>query len=460
MFSGALLDQVIEARRDPGKLKQIVAQNQDAIRSQFADWRQVPEEIRQDGPRIQAYGEALMGIARIFAEGGDPTLLNSLQGGGGTPQEKAALQARELMAKFHYQDALQLLAPVVDANPEPTEVRAVLLGLAGEALFFGGGNPESVERTLGEAFEICRRLGSQEGQIAYLSSLYEADRYHGYTTKAMQCLKHLATLWQSRDPMQSRICRRQAEVISAGEPLNRIVVRIGQHELEIDDLPMPLPNEAKLDFIFRRNRISMRPCQAMCDMGKHLGRQADYGQALKAFDAAAGSDPYDPDPHYQKGYTLLLTGRYAEAAEAFDVTEQLAPGWYNCRSDGWTARALAAGHMTLDLYQQINQLEEGSGDKVRLAQALQPQASDWGLFWLHYGKALQQRNQVDKAREAWLQGLVARHEDEVKTRLLASLATVTESAAERLRLAQEAVALNGHLVSAAGARILIRQESK
>jgi len=79
--------------------------------------------------------------------------------------------------------------------------------------------------------------------------------------------------------------------------------------------------------------------------GTQLGQQAKFEEALDVFRQAAMADPYDPNPHYQAAVTMMHLERAAEAVEAYDTTERLAPGWFNSRAERWVAAEIAAGRL-------------------------------------------------------------------------------------------------------------------
>ena len=98
-------------------------------------------------------------------------------------------------------------------------------------------------------------------------------------------------------------------------------------------------------FVFERNRITLHPAEELTRRGMDLGSQGHREEALALFREAAQADPYDPHAHYQEGYTLLQLQRYPQAIESYQATEQLAPGWFDCRNNLWLTEQLALGKL-------------------------------------------------------------------------------------------------------------------
>src|SRR5207248_4529444 len=115
---------------------------------------------------------------------------------------------------------------------------------------------------------------------------------------------------------------------------------------------------------------SLRPAQVLIDRGDQLGSRDAFEEALEAFRAAARADRHEPHAHYEAGVTLLSLQRYAEAVEAYEATEALAPGWFHCRADLWLAQQLALGNLDHETFLALHVLEDGElppEEKVCLA---------------------------------------------------------------------------------------------
>jgi hypothetical protein len=82
-------------------------------------------------------------------------------------------------------------------------------------------------------------------------------------------------------------------------------------------------------------------------------------------------------------------------------------------------------------------------------------APDLALLHQLHGKALATMGQEMLAGQAYRRGLACAEEPDIRTRLLVDLATAVCSGNERKRLLEEAIALNGNLVAAATARLVL-----
>jgi predicted Zn-dependent protease len=141
--------------------------------------------------------------------------------------------------------------------------------------------------------------------------------------------------------------------------------------------------------------------------------------------------------------------------------EELAPGWFHCRADLWVAEQLVLGQLDASDFAALCLLEDGPAppkEKVALAERLLSRRSGLPPARLHLGKNLARAGREADARTALRAGLSADADPDVRTRLLAELATLTEDAAERTQLYREAVALNGNLVAAASSALALRAQ--
>ena len=77
------------------------------------------------------------------------------------------------------------------------------------------------------------------------------------------------------------------------------------------------------------------------------------------------------------------------------------------------------------------------------------------LLHLARGKILRATQRAKEAEAAYRFGLDVADEPDVRTRLLVDLAAVVDAADERRELLQEAVDLNGNLVAAATAALVL-----
>lgn len=374
-------------------------------------------------------------------------------------------QVKALCQEMRFQVAANLLEETMarsPGEPESWEYGPHLLAGAAECLFADGRSLDTAGSLLKRAIDICQERSDQEGMIVYHLSAFEVARYRGDQRSAQTLSHNLGLLFEGVDPDRARYYKSQARILSAPEPLLRMQAQIGNSRFEIDDVPNPLPSDGVVNFIPHRNRSTLPPCRAVVEGGKALGAEGQFERALELFHAAASLDKFDPDCHYQKGFNLLHLKKFKEAVAAFDKVEQLAPGWFSSRLDRWLADRLAAGRLSFDHWQALNKLEDGGlrPDQVlQLGGALQPHLSQLGLLYLYCGRALQSQGKTAEARATFLRGMEAELEDEVRTRLFASLAVVVEEPGLRRDLWMQAAELNGHLVSSAAARLALLQAS-
>lgn len=69
--------------------------------------------------------------------------------------------------------------------------------------------------------------GDEEGAVNSLVNLYEAHRYAGQKTEAIEVSRRLSTyLTKLGSPSAAKNYEKQAEILQKGEPLNRVVAVI------------------------------------------------------------------------------------------------------------------------------------------------------------------------------------------------------------------------------------------
>jgi tetratricopeptide (TPR) repeat protein len=195
------------------------------------------------------------------------------------------------------------------------------------------------------------------------------------------------------------------------------------------------------------------------ERGKELAGKQQYDEALDLFRDAATVDPHEPDAHYQAGLALCEQRLYPQAVEEYELCERLAPGWFFCRSDLWIARQLALGAMPHEMFLSLRFLQDGppnSTNRMELATRIKPQAKTIPLFALLFGKLLEKAGRAREASDIWREALDGDVDADVRTRLLVVLSATEQDSARRRQLLQEAVELNGNLVSAAGAALSLR----
>src|SRR5262245_37470118 len=438
----AELERAVSAN-DVRRLEALCRGHKDAILAHFAGWKKVPEAVRIDPQATQSYVNGLIVTARYFDEVlGDPSLIGSLMGPPGSNPlvqwQNRLAQARSLMDELHYQEAAALLTDLlIDMRKgQGTGVDQYLplaLGHLGECHLQRGDAAGALPH-FEHALARCEQTGDAEGVAAYLGNLYEAQRYLGQGGPAAGYAERLAGIYESQGlGRKAARMRRQAQIVRAGEPLNRLVAVVDGQEYELDEVP---PVDSTIQFNFTRNRITLRPAQTLHEQGQRLGSEGKFEEALETFRAAAQADPLDPYPHYEAGVTLLYLGRFAEAIESYEAAEERAPGWFLCRSDLWLARQLALGVLEPMAFLALRQLEDGAlSPRQKLQQADEALRTGPDLPHLHYhrGRALAELDRSADAEAAFRAGLARDPEPDIATRLLVGLAGVVADEDERRR---------------------------
>jgi tetratricopeptide (TPR) repeat protein len=257
-------------------------------------------------------------------------------------------------------------------------------------------------------------------------------------------------------PAEAARYRRQAALVFAGEPLNRVILSVDGQRKELEEVLAGTPG--RLQFAFERNRLTLRQATAWTDQGEKQASLGRFEAGLELFHKAAAHDPFAPHPHYLAGLTYLFLGRYAEAVESYERTGELAPGWFHCRSDLWLAQQLLRGALSQEVFVLWHSVEEGGQrpqEKLLLADNGLRQAPDLALLHLARGKVLKGLGQGRQAEAAFRKGLLCVEESDSQTRLLVEVASVVADEAEKKRLLEQAVTVNGNLVAVATARVIL-----
>jgi hypothetical protein len=167
------------ARKDLNGLAALVRERKATIVAEFDDWMTVPQAMQNDQPLLAQYGEMLLAIARIAEHDGDGSLLKRLEGDPADApvemwNEQMAIAA-SLSAQQRFTDAVRVLEALAE-RMAPMRGSAVdfyrprVLGKLGIALFHAGDVDRARELT-GQARDICRQLGDEDGVQAYETNL-------------------------------------------------------------------------------------------------------------------------------------------------------------------------------------------------------------------------------------------------------------------------------------------------
>jgi tetratricopeptide (TPR) repeat protein len=454
--------------RDGKRIRALCRAHAGMIYQHFADWRKPPAAIRDDPARMECYVQGLVAVAQFFNDClGRPELFEQLTG---SPEsnpllrwQKALDQARNHMKDLRYREAADqlnnLLIDVRELKGSGADTYLpITYGSLGECYLQGGEAGKAVAPTQ-RALELCEQQRDAEGVSAYLGNLYEIHRFLGEPELAAGFAGRLADAFAGRSRADDAAWyRKQARLVRAGEPRNRVVAVMAGRRFELDDAP-PI-KEGRVQFEFERDRISLQPSRVWTQRGEERGRAGRYDDALAAFREAAGADSFDPHPRYLSGLSLLQLERAAEAVEEYRKTEELAPGWFNCRADLWLAEQIALGRLEYRAFLAVYAIEDGGlapTENMRIADRVLTEYPDLAPVHLFRGKNLAAQGRPTEAEAAYRHGIACAAEPDVRTRLLAELAVSIQPGAEQTRLLEEAMRLNGHLVSAATAALMLRR---
>jgi tetratricopeptide (TPR) repeat protein len=244
--------------------------------------------------------------------------------------------------------------------------------------------------------------------------------------------------------------------VRAGEPLCRVVADVDGERRELSDLAGA---QGRVRFVFKRNRIALRRCTDAVEKGVQAAERGQLEAALACFVRAAAADAFDPWPRYHAGMVQLELRRYADASASFRATEALAPGWYHCRSNLWLAERLEAGALDHETFMTVRTLSDGGrppAEAVVLATTAL-ERGELGVLLLHLGDALRALGRDPEAEDAYRRGLAVAEEPDIRTRLLVALGAMV--AAANPRLLHEAIEVDGNLVAAAMAKMILASTS-
>ncbi|MGB7346345.1 MAG: tetratricopeptide repeat protein [Pirellulaceae bacterium] len=420
----------------------------------------IPDGIPTDDGSVDRHFQSLVAIAQCLANECDaPQLWQKLCGNDGdNPLMQFDHWYGELTERMQN---LEHEVLIDEANAFIEKVKTLrgtaarlhetyLYGRLGEVLFHSGRAAEAIEAHQ-TALGICVDSGDVEGQVVYWNNLSETHLYLD-DGQAVECAEHALALLQENAMPSDEVERRLGQ-LRAGVPLCRVVCVSVAGELELDDLtPM---KEGRLQFLFRRNRMSMQKATTLTANGNKLAEAGQYAEAMEKYHEASDVDPHDPDPVYQSGMCLMELGAYAKAREAFEEVERLAPGWFRCRSDRWLADGMDQGLISVDQFQLLRILDDGGLNQPKakeIAERAVAEFPDFAPFFWLLGNACRESKQ---AIEAYRKGLEVVEEPDLESRLLCSLAgQLPADSPERSELVDRALTLKGSLVSLATAKLI------
>jgi tetratricopeptide (TPR) repeat protein len=301
------------------------------------------------------------------------------------------------------------------------------LGFIGEC-YFQLNQMDKAKEYVERALQTTTLQGDHDASMAYLANLYEISRYSGKYDLSIKYAQDAADRSYDRGELVTASnWRHHARAVEKGEPLYRIVLKIGDEYFELDEIPKV--HGERVEFIFVRNRIELVLCSQKCYEGRELTAQGDYDQAIKVFEEAKLFDPYSPQPYYMAGNIKLAGRRYAEAVEDLKKCEELCPGFESARADLWLAEQLAAGKMEHDsckVAYETNNEEIPLLERVAFCYELADKYPNFGECYWRLGKMLIEKEEAEVAVEVFKRGIELSEEQDVLSRLYRDLAILTQ----------------------------------
>lgn len=463
-----VLRELIDAvrRGDGRRMRTLCADHDGLIKSSFPSWRRVPEDVRTDPTRTQWYARTLLAVAQAYEQSGDAALLRVLlgpsdEGPNPLPRWQQAIDAgRAAVTEGRWAEAERLLASTLRevagyTSPDAESLRALTEATLGQALFHLGRAHDAID-PLASALDTCERHADHDGVVAHSNSLIEVHRWLGRPQEAALVAERAADILDRAGQLgRAGAMRKRAASARRPEPLVRVVLETERgifEEHEID----PAIARGKVRFFYLRNRPEVGETTRLVEEGTRLGASGDHAGALAAFDAAAAVDPHDPRPPHLAGLALMHLARYDDARARYDRTEVLAPGWYQCRTDRWIAGQLAAGKVDHGVLETLVLADDPAREPKEILTAVRSALKRHPIapLFLLEAKARADLGQDAEAERAARAGLACAEEADVRTRLLVRLATLAQYP-ERGYLLEEATALEGNLVAAAMARVML-----
>lgn len=453
---------------DVVNFERLCRKNVDMIESNYLVWKNVPEALRGNEHEVQRYVTAVIAIAEFFQRFlGKDGLMSALAGPAETNPikiwESYLAAARKDLSNMDFVSAENNLRAGISLGegmqgPALKPLLSVSYGLLGQTFFHQGRAVEAFDLVL-KAQTMCQEENDVQGVLAYTTALYQITRYSGHIEEAAACCDAMAAVFSSGGQVnEAAAWTKKAAEVRKGEPLNRVQIVINGVTKELDELEDIELTDVQMQFQFKRNRITPTAAEQSCKNGIILGMNGRFEDALKAFELASRMDPYDPDPHYKKAFTLLQLRRYDEAVDEFKTTEKLAPGWYQCRSDLWLAEQLQSKRYPHSVFDALCYLADGKDEaqkKLEKTRAWIEKHPDFAPYHFFLGKQLQEQNDPAAAKDAFLKALALAEDDDLKTRILVSLAIIAEPGEERLGYLGQAASINGNLISAAMAKVML-----
>lgn len=439
------------------------------ITEHFAEWCQ-PDGIETQHPVWETRIGGLYTVAKVFANHLNNTELLRLLLDDGLSSEIAEWETRlsaamQRLRSFQYDEAIAILTnQLIDARTLAGHGHLHLSATTHWYLSQCYWLRQEPQKAIGHgerSLQIAERIHDDRKYVVrYLKHLYEVHRYFGNSTESSQYASQTAELLANSEPETARFFRTQARLLAGpGEPLTRVVIWVGSIRYELDELP--IVKDAELKLTIERNRIGLQPAATLVQQGQAARDAGRIDDALDLFRQAHAADPYDPEPLLNQAFVLAFTERYYESIECFEAVEQLAPGWPYCRTGLWFVQRMLAGEFpsyALSMVMSVSRLRAEDPGKLDLSQKAIEQFADLAVFRLEHAQCLSALGKTVEMQSELRRGLECQADTDIRTRLLLELGQVTKGE-ERASVLQEAVELNGNLVAAAVAKLMLRESN-
>ncbi|MDH5178161.1 MAG: hypothetical protein OEZ39_01985 [Gammaproteobacteria bacterium] len=182
MVNHDLLEQAIAISRrgSQSELESFCAENKDEILQVFSTWGVAPEKYRATPELVQIYGNAVLGVAQVFMENGDPSLLESLRPKeSDNPIDKWMHELRlagDLQSEGEFPSSIPILEQIIAEMEQTLGGTAVnfylprAYGLLGTAYFNTGDRGKCII-CMESAKQLCEEAGDEEGVRVYTENL-------------------------------------------------------------------------------------------------------------------------------------------------------------------------------------------------------------------------------------------------------------------------------------------------
>ena len=464
----ALRDAMFDAvrRNDTKRFQALYVANQPHIAQHAGTWNNATDR-NMDDAALQAHINLLGRLAEALAKLGHPQLLDKLTGKNDPDNvfnrwNEQFQQATALAKDFRHAEAIEVAQSILLSmrNLRGSGLlhhQAMAHGMLGH-LYFSINRLELAEGNYAQALSICQKSADAEGIAVYTQFLYDLCRYKGDPTAAAAFADQRAAIaGQTRDAAAATRWTTLAALCRAGEPANRVCAVVGDVTYELDDVPSIREN-GKVSFIYVRNRPTLplseqyrqRALQHMSADRKDDGL-ADLREAVRV-------DPYNPAAHAHFGQALMMANRIPEAVDAYATAEEIAPGWYQVRSDLWLAQQIVAGSVPQEVFLLLLFVEnEGvsARERLQIAQKLLEIVPHLAASHAAMATALEAAGRPADAAESLRQALACHPEPDLHTRLLLRSALAADNLAKKQALWRQAVDLNGNIMASAMARFAL-----